>query len=488
LARTNTVLSQRAIQLRRRRVASRALPGDVFTRMAREPGVFFLDSGGENRRLARWSFLGSAPRLTLSGTLEGLHETSTRGARFIGGNPLDLFRREISSHRLEEVDDDAPPFTGGAVGFFGYDLKHLIERLPFGAVRDTKIPDLHFSFYDAFLAYNHIAGEWWAVALDAEGGRTIGGKRVSDELARLARLAETAPPAQAPAMRKRYDGEVTSNFTREEYLRAVERTKEYIAAGDIFQVNLSQRLRTRLAAPPEELYRALRAINPAPFAAYLAWDDWAIASASPERYLLLADDHVWTRPIKGTRKRTGEAEVDKALRAELLASEKDRAELVMIMDLERNDLGRVCEYGSVRVTEAVTLEEHPTIFHLVGTVEGDLHEDKNAIDLVKASFPGGSITGAPKVRAMEIIDELEPTARNLYTGAIGYLGFDGAMDLNIVIRTFLVTGDRATFQIGGGIVADSDPTGEYEETLHKGRALLDAMGYQGSGFRVQEPG
>ena len=480
----DTVLSQRVVELRRRRVSSKALPGDVFARLAREPGVFFLDSGGDNRRLARWSFLGSAPRLTLCGTLEGVHETSAYGPRFTRGNPLDLFWREMSSRHLKKPDGDAPPFTGGAVGFFGYDLKHLIERLPFGAPRDTTIPDLYFSFYDVFLAYDHIAGEWWAAALEADDGRTIGGKRVRNELARLARLVETAAPAGTRAIRRRFAGDVTSNFTRQEYLRAVERAKDYIAAGDIFQANLSQRLETRLAAPPEELYHVLRAINPAPFAAYLAWDDWIIASASPERYLLLADNHVWTRPIKGTRKRTGKPRVDHALRAELLASEKDRAELVMIMDLERNDLGRVCDYGTVCVTEPVTLEEYPTVFHLVGTVEGDLHRDKNAIDLVKASFPGGSITGAPKVRAMEIIDELEPTARNLYTGAIGYLGFDGAMDLNIVIRTFLISRDRATFQIGGGIVADSDPVAEYEETLHKGRALLDALGYGRGAFRV----
>ena len=479
------MLSHKAVQLRRRRVASRALPGDVFARMAREPGVFFLDSGGGNRRLAQWSFLGSAPRLTLCGTLEGVCESSDQGERFVRGNPLDLFWRAISSHRLHDADDGAPPFTGGAVGFFGYDLKHLIERLPFGAVRDTNIPDLYFSFYDSVLAYDHIAGEWWALALEADDGLTIGRKRPDDELQRLARRVESAVPTGTPAMQKRFRSDVTSNFTREEYLRAVARAKDYITAGDIFQVNLSQRLEARLAAPPEELYRVLRTINPAPFAAYLAWDNWAIASTSPERYLLLADDHVWTRPIKGTRKRTGDPRADEALSADLLASEKDRAELVMIMDLERNDLGRVCEYGSVRVTEAVTLEEYPTVFHLVGTVEGDLHEGRNPIDLVKASFPGGSITGAPKVRAMEIIDELEPTARNLYTGAIGYIGFDGVMDLNIAIRTFLITGDRATFQIGGGIVADSDPAAEYEETLHKGRALLDALGYRGSSFTAR---
>jgi para-aminobenzoate synthetase component 1 len=270
-----------------------------------------------------------------------------------------------------------------------------------------------------------------------------------------------------------------SNFTRDEYLCAVRRAKDYIAAGDIFQVNLSQRFESATDATPLDLYAALRAANPAPFAAYLPVDGGAILSSSPERFLRVAGRHVETRPIKGTRpRRAGDDAFNERMRRELLASAKDRAELTMIVDLERNDLGRVCSYGSVRVTEPIVLEEYPTVFHLVTTVEGDLHEGRGLVDLLKAAFPGGSITGAPKIRAMEIIDELEPTRRSVYTGAIGYIGLDGSADLNIAIRTILLAQGRALLQVGGGIVADSDPEAEYQETLDKARALVQALGGQ----------
>jgi para-aminobenzoate synthetase component 1 len=266
-----------------------------------------------------------------------------------------------------------------------------------------------------------------------------------------------------------------SNFSHEEYLKAVENVREYIRAGDIFQVNLSQRFEADLNIPPYELYQRLRKINPAPFASYLGFDGVSVVGASPERFLKVQGDWVETRPIKGTRPRGKSEAEDRALADELLASIKDRAENVMIVDLERNDLGRVCRYGTVRVTELAILETYPTVFHLTSTVKGRLCEDKDRIDLLKATFPGGSITGAPKVRAMEIIDELESTRRSVYTGSIGYLSFSGEMDLNIVIRTFLVKGGRAYFQVGGGIIYDSEPEAEYVETLDKARALIQAL-------------
>jgi len=266
-----------------------------------------------------------------------------------------------------------------------------------------------------------------------------------------------------------------SNFSHEEYLRAVENVREYIRAGDIFQVNLSQRFEADLSISPYELYQRLRKINPAPFASYLDFDGVSVVGASPERFLKVQGDWVETRPVKGTRPRGKSEAEDRALADELLASIKDRAENVMIVDLERNDLGRVCRYGTVRVTELAILETYPTVFHLTSTVKGRLCEDKDRIDLLKATFPGGSITGAPKVRAMQIIDELEPTRRSVYTGSIGYLSFSGEMDLNIVIRTFLVKGGRAYFQVGGGIVYDSEPEAEYVETLDKAKALIQAL-------------
>ncbi|MCD5401764.1 aminodeoxychorismate synthase component I, partial [candidate division NPL-UPA2 bacterium] len=267
----------------------------------------------------------------------------------------------------------------------------------------------------------------------------------------------------------------SSNFVKEDYLKAVRKAKEYIGAGDIYQVNLSQRLSADLSILPFELYKRLRQINPAPFASFLNFDGIAIVSASPERFLCLRGRQVETRPMKGTRPRGQDRREDERQKAELLNSEKDKAELVMIVDLERNDLGRVCEYGSVRLREPRTLEPYATVFQTTATVEGMLRKGKDRVDLLKATFPGGSITGAPKVRAMEIIDELEPTKRNLYTGSLGYLSFSGEMDLNIVIRTFLLKEGKAYFQVGGGIVADSDPEAEYEETLDKAKALIEAV-------------
>jgi para-aminobenzoate synthetase component 1 len=267
-----------------------------------------------------------------------------------------------------------------------------------------------------------------------------------------------------------------ANFSHEGYLEAVARAREYISAGDIFQVNLSQRFEAELTLLPYELYKYLRCINPAPFASYFNFDGLNIAGASPERFLKVRGDMIETRPIKGTRPRGKTPKEDQAQAADLLASKKDRAENIMIVDLERNDLGRVCRYGTVKVTELAILETYPTVYHLTSTVVGRLRENKNCIALLKAAFPGGSITGAPKVRAMEIIDELEPTRRSVYTGSIGYLGFNGDMDLNIVIRTFIIKDGKAYFQVGGAIVYDSEPEAEYTETLDKGKALMQALG------------
>jgi para-aminobenzoate synthetase component 1 len=259
-------------------------------------------------------------------------------------------------------------------------------------------------------------------------------------------------------------------------MEAVEKVREYIRNGDIFQANLSQRFEVSLATNPYAIYRRLRSINPAPFAAYLNFDDVKIISASPERFLKLDGDIIQTRPIKGTRPRGKTAVEDERLANELLSSEKDRAENVMIVDLERNDLGRVASYGSVIVPELTALESYATVFHLTSTVEGRLADGKDRVDLLKATFPGGSISGAPKVRAMEIIEEIEPTRRSVYTGAIGYLGFDGGMDLNIAIRTIMAVRNKMYFQAGGGIVFDSDPESEYNETLDKASALMQALG------------
>jgi len=270
--------------------------------------------------------------------------------------------------------------------------------------------------------------------------------------------------------------ELRSNFTHDEYIKAIESAIEYIANGDIFQVNLSQRFESKLTVDPYALYLRLRGISPSPFACYLNFGEVTVAGASPERFLYLDGDTVETRPMKGTRPRGRSQVEDELLSDELLNSEKDRAENIMIVDLERNDLGRVCEYGSVKVKDLCTLEKYATVFQLTSTVTGRLRYGKGSVDLLKAAFPGGSVTGAPKVRAMEIIDELEPTRRGIYTGSVGYLGFDGCIDLNIVIRTFVIQDSKVYFQVGGGIVSDSDPREEYQETLDKARALVSALG------------
>ncbi len=332
--------------------------------------------------------------------------------------------------------------AGAAIGYLAYDLKRHVETLPEAAAADLALPDCFLCFYDRIERFD-------------------------------------APPAAAACPAPRIAAPpAASTFTPEAYRRAVARVREHIFAGDVYQVNLSQRFALPLAGTPFDAYMRLRRVNPAPFAAYLNFPELQVLSASPERFLHLdpATRRIETRPIKGTRPRGATPAQDAAMRAELLASAKDRAENVMIVDLERNDLGRVADIGSVRVTELAALQELPSVFHLVSTVEARLRDDRDAIDLLLAAFPGGSITGAPKIRAMQIIDELEPVARGVYTGAIGCFGYDGSLDLNIAIRTAVHAGGTAYVQAGGGIVADSDPEAEYQETLDKARVLLAALG------------
>jgi para-aminobenzoate synthetase component 1 len=373
--------------------------------------------------------------------------------------------------------DGLPPFQTGAVGFLSYDLCHHLERLPRPRDDDMRFADLALGFYDVIAAWDH--RERRAFVLSSGWPEPEEGMRRKRALARaewLAARLSGAPAEPIPATRHPAP-EIRSNFERAEYERAVRRVIDYILAGDIFQANMTQRFRCRMpeGLEPFALHRRLMAINPAPFAAYLNFRDTVIASASPERFLSLRNGWVETRPIKGTRPRGKTQEEDERLAAELLASEKDNAENVMIVDLLRNDLSRVCRDGSVAVPELCVLEAYATVFHLVSTVVGEMRSGLGAVDLLRACFPGGSITGAPKIRAMEIIAELEPTPRGPYCGSIGWFGFDGGMDTSIVIRTYAIKDGWVTFQAGGGIVADSDPVAEYEESLAKARALIRAL-------------
>ncbi|MBI4294889.1 MAG: aminodeoxychorismate synthase, component I [Chloroflexi bacterium] len=451
---------------------------NAFEGFRDRPFAFFLDSGMAPEGLGRYSFMGSDPFLVLRSrgqSIDLLWPDGRMQSRV--GDPFDFVGGLLREYALPPIA--APvPFWGGAVGYFSYDLCHFIERLPATAADDLGLPQCYLAFYDAVVAFDHLEGRAYVISTgmpqsELASRRRRAQARLEETRSRLQSLPVVPDVAAGAALTERVS--LRSNFSREGYLRAVNRARDYIIAGDIFQVNLSQRFETELSVPAWELYRRLRRVNPAPFAAYLDFDGLRVVSASPERFLRLQGDLVETRPIKGTRPRGRTTSQDKALARELVTSAKDRAENVMIVDLERNDMGRVCRYGTVWVRELAALERYATVFHLTSTVEGRLRPDRDRIDLLRATFPGGSITGAPKVRAMEIIDELEPTRRSVYTGAIGYLGFDGGMDLNIVIRTILVAGKRAYFQVGGGIVYDSDPEAEYQETLDKAQALVQAL-------------
>jgi len=453
-------------------------PIDAFELLRNRRFSFFLDSGMDPHKLGRYSFIGSNPFLVLSSRGSKVTITQSTEKKRLNGNPFDILGHFLELYRL---DSNSPPvpFVGGAVGYLSYDLCHFIERLPDTAIDDLNLPECYFGFYDLALAFDNLQGKAYIISTGFPELKE--GKRIERAQKRLDEMKATltkAPPSgieTPPAPGSAEQVTLKSGFTHQEYVDAVEKCRQYIINGDIFEVNLSQRFEAELAITPYELYRRLRQINPAPFACYLGFDEVTVVSASPERFLRLHGDWVETRPIKGTRPRGKTPKEDEARAKELVSSPKDRAENIMIVDLERNDLGRVCRFGTVRVTELAILEVFPTVFHLTSTVEGRLREGKSNIDLLKATFPGGSITGAPKVRAMEIIDELEPTRRSVYTGNIGYLGFNGDLDLSIVIRTFLVKGKKAYFQAGGAVVYDSNPEAEYQETLDKARALIDAL-------------
>jgi len=400
-----------------------------------EPYGVWLDSALVDGRLGRHSFWAADPAAVLRAERGRIEVERRHGPRErFEGDPFEVLRELIAERRGLR--------RGAAIGYLGYGLKRHIERLPDTVADDLLLPECHLAFYDQVHAFDP-------------------------------RPLAPAPPRWAPA---RFEG-LASTFTRPAYEAAVRAALDYVRAGDIYQVNLSQRFQAPCPADPFDAYLSLRAQSPAPFGAYLSYPGYAVLSSSPERFLLYrpSDRLIETRPIKGTRPRGPDSRSDRALAEELRASEKDRAENIMIVDLERNDLGRVAQIGSVKATGLFEVESYATVHHLTSTVQARLCDGRDEIDLLRATFPGGSITGAPKIRAMEIIDELEPVARGVYTGAIGYLGYDGALDLNIAIRTMVNKDGAAFFSVGGGIVADSDPALEYEETLHKGAAMARVL-------------
>jgi para-aminobenzoate synthetase component 1 len=435
------------------------------------PGLAFLDSALRHGELGRYSFIAADPIHRVTAT----EQTKLDGMP-VAGTPFDALDALLRRYPLYQ-DPELPPFQTGLIGCFGYGLRRHLENVPAHAVRDHGFADLDFGWYDWTLALDHATGRAFVLSSghpELEEDRRMARARARTDWV----LARIAHPAPAPAYRWSIDA--VPDLAPGRYRDMVRRTIDYIAAGDIYQANMTQRFQAPLPRgfgreDRLALYDALRRRNPAPFAAYLDFGRTALLSSSPERFLKLAGGRIETRPIKGTRPRGETATEDTRLAEDLLSSEKDRAENLMIVDLLRNDLGRAARLGSVKVPVLYGLESYATVHHLVSVVTADLAEGCNAVDLMQAAFPGGSITGAPKIRAMEIIAELEPTARGPYCGAIGYLSAGGAMDTNIVIRTVLIDEDRISFQTGCGIVFDSDPEAELQESLVKGQALRDTL-------------
>ncbi|WP_437638415.1 aminodeoxychorismate synthase component I [Sorangium sp. So ce854] len=441
---------------------------DVVRRFAHLPGTVALMSGGELDS-ARHHILGVYPWLSLSG--HRARTTLADGDRRVElhEDPFTTLRRVLQ--RCSVPDLGAPlPLCSGLLGYFAYDLKDCLEQLPRTSIDDLELPLMHLVAPAILVMHDRVAGATTLLAMRWQGDDAA----FREDVARF----KEALAAPAPAPRERApqaSGKCVSVFSREEYLSAVEAIRRYIVDGDVYQVNMSQRFQAPFAGDPFDCFARMYAANPAPFFAYVNAGDHQIVSTSPERFIQLRSGSVETRPIKGTRPRGRTPAEDDALRTELLESAKEDAELSMIVDLLRNDIGKVCRPGSVRVLEHKRLEAYQNVHHLVSIVKGELDPGMDAVDLLRATFPGGSITGCPKIRAMEIIDELEPVRRHIYTGSIGYVGFDGTMDLSIAIRTATFTGGKVVFSVGGGIVFDSDPASEFEETLHKGRTLMSAL-------------
>jgi para-aminobenzoate synthetase component 1 len=471
-------------------------PVDCCERLAGLPYRLFLDSAVPGTRLGRHSFLVADPVAVVRSTSVTTELIDLLGGttRRVPDDALGAVRSLLAPHRAAPVPG-LPPFQGGAAGYVAYEWGRVLERIPASRHDDLSLPDVVLGVYDWVLAWDHDAGRAWLISTglpEREPGARA--RRAAERLAlvqeRLARApaadgarAQDAPVGAARAPSHPVAGgawgdalALRSSFTHEGYVSAVARVREYILAGDIFQANLSQRFEAPLREPPWALYRRLRARNAAPFAAFVDFPEALILSASPERFLRVdPEGGVETRPIKGTRPRGTGPEHDAHLGRALSESAKDRAENLMIVDLMRNDLSRVCAPGTVRVPELFRLEGYATVHHLVSTVVGRLERGADALTLLRAAFPGGSITGAPKVRAMEIISELEPSARGVYCGSVGYWSLTGALDTSIAIRTAVVRDGTIYFSAGGGIVADSDPEQEYRETLDKARGIIDVL-------------
>jgi para-aminobenzoate synthetase component 1 len=434
----------------------------VFAPLRRQPYAMLLLSGGE-LDCAGYSLMGWDPYLVLRS--KGRRVEVSRGGeeQVYEADPFQVLAEVLGSLELPGPSP-LPPCAAGGLGFLAYDLKNQLERLPTTAVDDLGLPEMVWAFPRKMLVHDRRAGQFWQINVTYEDAN---GRRQAE-------VPEMPPFDDSLGFYQ--VGPLHSNFTREAYLQAVGRIREYIRQGDVYQVNLSQRFSFHFQGEAYRLFLRLFALNPAPFYAFLNCRDFVILSTSMERFLYRREDYLETRPIKGTRPRGQNPAEDAACRRELEESLKDDAELSMIVDLLRNDLGKVCQARTVKVKEHKRLEAYQNVYHLVSIVTGQLRPECSHVDILKATFPGGSITGCPKIRSMEIIDELEPHVRHVYTGAIGYLGLHRNLDLNVAIRTAIISQGLAHFSVGGGVVYDSDEVAEYDETLHKGRTLFGVIG------------
>lgn len=453
-------------------------PVEVYERV-RSRYSFLLESIKGPKKTGRYSFIGFEPFMVFKSKGEEIEIQRGEVTERINGSPLKVLKKLLYAYRIPRPPQSVP-FFGGVAGFLSYDLVHLFEKLPRKAEDDLQIPDIFLVFVDKVIAFDHYDNKAFIIVnpwIQEKGLSPTETYRQGMEDIREIEEKIKLENRQSEVVSQRNRKIIpVPNMTKERYIEIVKRCKEYIAAGDIFQANLSQRFSAEIGEiDPLNLYKILRNVNPSPFSAYLDFGDIQVVSSSPERLIRLEGNQAETRPIAGTRPRGKNLAEDSVMSIELITNEKERAEHIMLIDLERNDLGRVCEYGSIVVDELMILEEYSHVIHIVSNIKGRLRESKDSLDLLRAIFPGGTITGVPKVRCMEIIDELEPLARGPYTGSVGYISFAGDMDLNIIIRTFIIKDRTAYVQVGAGIVADSDPEREYYETLHKAQALFRTL-------------
>ena len=432
---------------------------EIYSFFEKDENSILLDSSKEDKNLSKYSFIGLNDFMVF----EAIKSKSYIDGKIVQGEPFEVLERLVGKYKCD-IDNDIP-FLSGAIGYISYDAGRMLESLPDISQEDFSIPDIRFAFFKNLIIFDLENNKKYITDIDGD----------KERVDKILSIINGANKIEEEIVAEKSDNSFYSNFIKEDYKKAISKLKDYIKSGDVYIANMTQRFWCKNDEEAFSIYKKLRSINKAPFSAFLNFKDFQIISSSPERFIQVKNNKAHTRPIKGTRPRGRSLEEDEKNKLELINSEKDKAELLMVVDLERNDFSKVCKPHSVQVTENFKLEEYATVFHLVSTVEGELKENVSAVKCIKECFPGGSITGTPKIRAMEIIEELEGLKRNIYTGVIGYFDFRGNCDFNIVIRSILKKENKAYFGVGGGITYDSIEEDEYNETLDKAKALMRVL-------------